>query len=94
MSFVIPVKRLRETNRWIVFRLPQPAYPFHVMLVSKRAFPSLIEIPGEGAPAILKDLILIVQSLVLISPGRWLPVDFKWRYLSGYPYPPFSSDRR
>jgi diadenosine tetraphosphate (Ap4A) HIT family hydrolase len=65
MSFVIPVKRLRETDYWIVFRHPQPVYPFHVLLVSKWAFPSLMEIPGEGAPAILKDLIQIVQSLVL-----------------------------
>jgi histidine triad (HIT) family protein len=64
MSFVIPVKRLRETDWWIAFHHPQPAYPFHVLFVSKGGFTTLMELPGEKTAEILKDLILIVQSLV------------------------------
>jgi histidine triad (HIT) family protein len=65
MSFVIPVKKLRETDWWVVFHHPQPVYPFHVLFVTKGGFLSLMEIPNEKAAEVLKDLILIVQSLIL-----------------------------
>jgi histidine triad (HIT) family protein len=65
MSFIIPVKKLRETDNWIAFHHPQPVYPFHILVVSKGGFPSVMCLPGEKAADILKDLVLIVQSLVL-----------------------------
>ena len=33
MSFVIPVKRLRETDTLMAFYHPKPSYRFHVFLV-------------------------------------------------------------
>ena len=63
MSFAIPVKRLRETNTLMAFHHPRPSYVFHVLLVPKKAVPSLIEFdPAEAA--FLTDLYATVQSLV------------------------------
>jgi histidine triad (HIT) family protein len=63
MSFAIPVKRLRETRTLMAFYHPQPAYPFHVLLVPKKAVLSLKELDATDA-AFLTDLYSAVQSLV------------------------------
>ena len=44
MSYAIPVKRLRETKTLMVFYHPKPSYPFHVLLVPKKAVASLKEL--------------------------------------------------
>ncbi len=44
MSFAIPVKRLRETETLMAFHHPKPSYPFHVLLVPKKAVVSLKEL--------------------------------------------------
>ena len=63
MSFLIPAKRLRETETLLAFYHPKPAYPFHVVLVPKQAVPNLMELdPAE--PAFLSDLFSTAQSLV------------------------------
>lgn len=63
MSFAIPVKRLRETDTLMAFRHPKPAYPFHVLIVPKKAIASLMELDSSDA-AFLADLYSTVQSLV------------------------------
>ncbi len=63
MSFVIPVERLRETETLLAFHHPKPAYPFHVLLVPKKAVASLKEFDA-GDSAFLSDLYATVQSLV------------------------------
>jgi histidine triad (HIT) family protein len=64
MSFAIPVHRLRETGTLLAFHHPQPAYPLHILLVPRRAIPSLAELdPARDAP-FLADLFAAVQSLV------------------------------
>lgn len=62
MSFVIPVQRLRETKTLMAFYHPQPAYPFHVLLVPKKAVVSLKEFDASDS-AFLTDLYSTVQSL-------------------------------
>jgi len=63
MSFAIPVQRLRETETLMAFHHPKPAYPFHILLVPKKAVASLKEFdPNESA--FLTDLYSTVQSLV------------------------------
>lgn len=62
MSFVIPAKRLRETETLLAFYHPKPSYPFHVVLVPKQAVPSLMELNPDSA--FLSDLFAIAQSLV------------------------------
>ena len=63
MSFVIPVKRLRETETLMAFHHPKPSYDFHVLLVPKKAVASLQEFdPKESA--FLTELYSTVQSLI------------------------------
>jgi histidine triad (HIT) family protein len=63
MSFAIPVKRLRETETLMAFYHPKPAYPFHVLLVPRRAVLSLRELDAKDT-AFLADLYSTVQDLV------------------------------
>jgi histidine triad (HIT) family protein len=63
MSFAIPVKRLYETKTLIAFHHPKPAYPFHVLLVPKKAVASLKEFDSTDT-TFLTDLYSTVQNLV------------------------------
>ena len=79
LSFVIPVKRLRETDTLMAFHHPKPSYPFHVLLVPKKSVASLKDFDVKDA-VFLHDLYSAVQSLVeehqlsayrLIVNGGW-----------------------
>jgi histidine triad (HIT) family protein len=63
MSFVIPVKRLRETETLMAFYHPKPAYMFHVLLVPKKAVTTLKDFDSKDS-AFLSDLYATMQSLV------------------------------
>jgi len=63
MSFAIPVNRLRETESLMAFYHPKPSYPFHVLLVPKKAVKTLMEFDSNDS-AFLSDLFSTVQSLV------------------------------
>jgi len=63
MSFAIPLERLRETKTLLAFRHPQPSYPLHILLVPKRSFTTLLDVPLD-ATDFFQDLFATVQSLV------------------------------
>jgi histidine triad (HIT) family protein len=63
MSFALPVKRLHETNALLAFYHPRPSYPFHVLLVPKKAVVSLKEFDPTDA-LFLTDLYSTVQEIV------------------------------
>jgi histidine triad (HIT) family protein len=63
MSLVIPVARLRETETLLAFYHPKPSYPFHVLLVPKKAVASLKDFNPTDT-TFLTDLYATVQSLV------------------------------
>jgi len=63
MSFIIPVKRLRETDTLMAFYHPKPAYPFHVLLVPKKQIASLKQLDPRDS-VFFADLYSAVQSLV------------------------------
>lgn len=63
MSFALPVHRLRESQTLIAFNHPQPAYPVHILLVPKKALPSLASLTSDDRE-FLVDLFQCVQSLV------------------------------
>ena len=63
MSFVIPVKRLRETETLLAFYHPKPIYQFHILLVPKKSVASLKEFDSKDS-MFLTDLYTTVQSLV------------------------------
>jgi histidine triad (HIT) family protein len=62
MSQLLPVDRLAETGTLIAFRHPQPAYPFHVMIVPKKQVVSL-EALDPADSKFLSDLYATVQKL-------------------------------
>ena len=63
MNFVIPVRRLRQTNTLMAFHHPKPSYQFHVLLVPKKVVASLEEFDSTDV-YFLTDLYSTVQSLV------------------------------
>jgi histidine triad (HIT) family protein len=63
MSQLLPVDRLAETRRLIAFRHPQPAYPFHVLIVPKSQVASLETLDPSDSD-FLTDLYATVQRLV------------------------------
>ena len=63
MSFAIPVKRLRETDTLMAFHHPKPSYPFHVLLVPKKAVVTFKELDAKDL-SFLSDLYSTVKSLV------------------------------
>jgi len=63
MSFIIPVEKLRETPSMVAFFHPSPNYPFHVLLVPKRSYRSLMDLPSQDEDFI-HDLFEQTQSLV------------------------------
>jgi histidine triad (HIT) family protein len=61
-SFLLPIKRVRETEAVLVFHHPKPAYPFHVILIPKKVIHPLSDL--SPAESFLADLITVTQSLV------------------------------
>jgi histidine triad (HIT) family protein len=62
LPFAIPVERLRETDSLVAFFHPRPDYPFHVLLVPKKAIRSLPDLDPDEP--FLADIVSAVQSLV------------------------------
>lgn len=63
MSFLIPAKRLKETSSLIAFHHPRPCYAVHILIVPKKAVPSLLDLNAED-PDFLHDLVQTTQELV------------------------------
>ena len=62
-STCLPLDRLAETGTLVAFRHPQPAYPFHVLIVPKKQVASLESLdPADSV--FLSDLYATVQKLV------------------------------
>jgi histidine triad (HIT) family protein len=60
--FLLPVKRLHETENLLAFNHPSPSYPFHILLMPKKKLRSLEDLdPGDP---FLADLLLVTRRLV------------------------------
>ncbi len=62
-SFMLPVKRLRETETLLAFHHPKPSYPVHILLMPKLDLPNFQALDADN-PAFMADLIKTAQSLV------------------------------
>ena len=60
--FAIPVKRLRETDSLLAFFHPKPEYPFHVIILPKKAVRTFSDL--APADPFLADLVATAQSIV------------------------------
>jgi histidine triad (HIT) family protein len=63
VSFAIPAKRLRETSSLLAFHHPQPSHRIHILIVPKRAYHSILDIPSDDS-AFLRDLLETLRELV------------------------------
>jgi len=63
MSFMIPTKRLRETNTLLAFHHPKPIHPVHILLMPKLELPNFQALDANN-PTFMTDLISTAQSLV------------------------------
>ncbi len=63
MSFLIPAKRLRETDTLIAFHHPKPSYSVHILLIPKLDLPNFQALDAND-PRFMADLIKTAQSLV------------------------------
>ena len=62
-SFAIPADRLDETETLIAFHHPDPSYTTHILLVPKRKYRSLLDIPSDDIE-FMRDLFSVVRDLV------------------------------
>ena len=63
MSFLIPTKRLRETDTLLAFYHPKPNYPVHILVMPKDEVDSFQSLDSTNS-AFMTDLVSTVQSLV------------------------------
>ncbi len=92
MSFVIPAKRLRESETLLAFYHPRPAYPFHVILTPKKDIRTFADL--SPADPFLAELVSAAQGLVEEYPPGLLAADRQRRREPGFPAPAFSFDIR
>lgn len=62
-SFLIPAERLLETDSLLAFYHPAPSYPLHILIVPKRGYSSLADLPSRDLE-FEKDLFGAVRQLV------------------------------
>ena len=63
-SGALPLDRLHETDTLVAFRHPSPSYPVHILIVPKRNYASLLEVPS-GDLDFMHDLFQTIQTLVM-----------------------------
>ncbi len=64
MSFLIPEKRLFETETLVAFHHPRPSYRVHILLLPKAAIASPHELDPTDHGQFLADLFQAVRALV------------------------------
>ncbi|MFO8036995.1 MAG: HIT domain-containing protein [Anaerolineales bacterium] len=63
VSSLLPLKRVHETNSLIAFFHPRPLYPIHVLILPKRKYRSVLDIPPEDEE-LIQDLISTIKVCV------------------------------
>ena len=74
-SFLLPIRRLYESETLLAFRHPQPSYPVHVLLVPKKAVRGLSDFQATDAGLLLEILQAghaLAESLHLTHQGYQL----------------------
>jgi histidine triad (HIT) family protein len=63
LHFLLPVKRILETDALLAFHHPHPSYPLHILLTPKRPLAGLPDLTADDAD-FMADLFQTVQRLV------------------------------
>jgi histidine triad (HIT) family protein len=63
LSWGLPIKRLYETDHLLVFHHPFPTYKIHILIVPKKAIPSVLELtPADNL--LLADILQTTSLLI------------------------------
>lgn len=62
-SFVLPMKRLRDTSTLMAFFHPQQSHKLHILIVAKQKYETILDIPPDEIE-FKKDLFDTVKSLI------------------------------
>lgn len=69
LSFLLPLKRVFESERLVAFHHPRPSYPLHILLVPKRAISSVSAL-GPADHNLLLEIVRTAQTLAEnMGPG-------------------------
>lgn len=81
MGFAIPVKRLYETDTLMAFHHPKPSYPFHVLIVPKKAVASLAELDPEDTTFLTVFIppCKVLSGKITSLPTGWLSMAGSFR---------------
>jgi len=74
-SFLLPVKRLYESETLLAFRHPRPSYPVHVLLVPKKVIRGLVDVQTSDAGLLMEIFQTghaLAESLHLTDKGYQL----------------------
>jgi histidine triad (HIT) family protein len=63
LSFILPVRRLRETQTLLAFHHPQPSYPVHILLVPKQSLRRFTDLTAADS-ALISEIIQTAHSLI------------------------------
>ncbi|MBN2550645.1 MAG: HIT domain-containing protein [Anaerolineales bacterium] len=63
LSFILPVKRLRDTRTLLAFYHPRPAYLIHILIVPKKAIAGISDLTAEEN-GLMVEILQCAQSLV------------------------------
>jgi histidine triad (HIT) family protein len=62
-SFLIPQKKLRETDNWVVYVHPRPSYPVHLVILPKQPISDWLAIPVHQGE-LFSELIILTQGMI------------------------------
>ena len=62
-GFLMPGKRLEETENWMAVRHLKPAYPVHILLIPKKAISDWLSFPADE-PALYAEFVHLSQRLI------------------------------
>jgi histidine triad (HIT) family protein len=67
-AFLLPLRRVLETPRTLIFHHPRPAWPTHLLLVPKRAIPSYRHVTSVSIPLLAEIVRLAPTAAELARP--------------------------
>lgn len=72
MDHFLPVERIVENDHWVAFQHPQPDYALHILIVPKKAIPSLTAAalkPSEPFAALFEVVQILIKRYQLEDCG-------------------------
>ncbi len=69
LSFLIPVKRVVESDDLLAFHHPKPSYPVHILLVPKVAISGINELSTSDGGLLLEVMKLAQNLITKLGPS-------------------------